>query len=372
MKHAVRAMLLLLFTLVTLRPSFAQVSIAVSFGPPPLPVYEQPLCPGEGYLWTPGYWAWDPYFGYYWVPSTWVLAPEPRLLWTPGWWGWGGNGFIFHEGYWAPEVGFYGGINYGYGYFGRGFEGGRWQGNHFYYNRAASNVNVVNVHNTYNTTIVNNVTVNRISYNGGEGGVTARPTPQEQAVVQQRHISPVPAQLQHLQVARSNPTLRASANQGKPPIAAVDRPAVFTGRGVVAAKAAGAPYHAPARGTLEPISANSREFESSNAAARSRTITHASDLQPHYAPAPEPNSNAVRDRSYEEQQSKLLAKQNKEYQQLAEEQESEHQQAAKQHFNQQQQQQMEERHRQQTQQMLQQHAQEQQNLKPRQKSAESK
>ena len=295
------------------------------------------------------------------------------LLWTPGWWGWSGSGFVFHEGYWAPQVGFYGGINYGYGYSGRGFEGGQWQGNHFYYNRAASNVNVVNVHNTYNTTIVNNITVNRISYNGGEGGVTARPTPQEQAVEQQRHIAPVPAQVQHVQAARSNPILRASANQGKPPIAAVAKPAAFTGRGVVAAKAAGGAYHPqPAHATGQPVSTYSREPENSNTAARSRAITHANDLQPHQEPAPEHYSNAERNRSYEEQQSKLLANQNKEHQQLVEEQERERQQAIKQHLGQEKQQQMEERHRKQTQQMQQQHAQEQQNLKAKQKSEEAR
>src|SRR5689334_17348519 len=94
----------------------AQVSIGISvnFAPPELPVYEQPLCPGEGYIWTPGYWAWDPDYGdYYWVPGTWVLAPQPGYLWTPPYWGWNGVLFVFHEGYWGPRVGFYGGINYG-------------------------------------------------------------------------------------------------------------------------------------------------------------------------------------------------------------------------------------------------------------------
>ena len=37
------------------------------------------------------------------------------------------------------HVGFYGGINYGYGYFGRGFEGGRWDNRYFFYNRSVSN-----------------------------------------------------------------------------------------------------------------------------------------------------------------------------------------------------------------------------------------
>ena len=38
-------------------PSFAQIGIGISIGiaPPPLGVYEQPMCPGDGYLWTPGY-----------------------------------------------------------------------------------------------------------------------------------------------------------------------------------------------------------------------------------------------------------------------------------------------------------------------------
>src|ERR1700758_1303725 len=91
--------------------SFAQVGIAVTFAPP-LPVYEQPVCPGDGYIWTPGYWAYDEgYDDYYWVPGTWVLAPEVGYFWTPPYWGWGGSAFIFHAGYWGPAVGFYGGIN---------------------------------------------------------------------------------------------------------------------------------------------------------------------------------------------------------------------------------------------------------------------
>src|SRR5215831_19927015 len=152
----------------------AQVSVGISvnFAPPALPVYEQPLCPGEGYLWTPGYWAWDPDYGdYYWVPGTWVLAPQPGYLWTPPYWGWSGVSFIFHEGYWGPRIGFYGGIDYGYGYPGRGYYGGRWERDRFYYNRSVNNVNVTQVHNVYNQTIVNNVNVTRVSYNGGEGGV---------------------------------------------------------------------------------------------------------------------------------------------------------------------------------------------------------
>src|ERR1022692_5340706 len=164
----------LLFALVVLSmsaASFAQIGVAIRFGPPALPVYEQPLCPGDGYLWTPGYWAYDyDVSDYYWVPGTWVMAPEVGLLWTPAYWGWGGDGFVFYDGYWGQQVGFYGGISYGYGYFGEGYEGGRWQGGQFYYNRSVNNVSVTSIHNVYNTTVVNSTTVNRVSYNGGTGG----------------------------------------------------------------------------------------------------------------------------------------------------------------------------------------------------------
>src|SRR5215469_7539371 len=157
--------------------SFAQIAVGVSvrIGPPALPVYAQPICPGPGYIWTPGYWGWNDDAGYYWVPGTWVVAPV-GLLWTPGYWGWAGGVYAWHAGYWGPHVGFYGGINYGFGYTGVGFVGGAWHGGVYSYNTAVTNVNTTVVHNTYNTTVINNnTTVNRVSYNGGTGGTTAQP-----------------------------------------------------------------------------------------------------------------------------------------------------------------------------------------------------
>jgi len=232
----------MLMALTTASPAQIGIGISVHIGPPALPVYEQPPCPAEGYIWTPGYWAYGP-DGYYWVPGTWVLAPQPGFLWTPGWWGWGGSAFLFHVGYWGPHIGFYGGINYGFGYFGNGFEGGRWEGGHFFYNRSVNNVNVTNIHNVYNTTVINNTTVSRVSYNGGEGGLNARATPEEEAAANERHIGPVAAQTQHEEAARNDPQQRASVNQGRPAVAATARPGEFKGPGAVAAKEAGAPYH---------------------------------------------------------------------------------------------------------------------------------
>src|SRR5579863_4674227 len=221
----------------------AQIGISVNFGPPALPVYEQPICPGDGYIWTPGYWAWDG-DDYYWVPGTWILAPEVGFLWTPPWWGWDGGVYLFHEGFWGPHICFYGGINYGFGYFGAGFVGGRWDGGHFFYNRDVANINVVNIHNVYNEHA--NVTVNHISYNGGAGGIEARPRPEDALADRDRHIGAVAAQTQHINAARGNRELRASVNQGKPSIAATGRPGEFSGHDVVASREAGAVYRPPA------------------------------------------------------------------------------------------------------------------------------
>jgi YXWGXW repeat-containing protein len=211
-----------------------EVALTAPEPPPPLPDYEQPPCPDDGYLWTPGYWHWAP-GGYYWVPGTWVQPPQVGLLWTPGYWAFAGGVYGFHAGYWGPHVGFYGGVNYGFGYVGVGFVGGRWDGNHYAYNRAVNNVNTTVIHNTYNVTVVNNVTVNKVSYNGGGGGLNAAPTAQERSYASESHVPPTAAQVSHVQLAASNPALQARANGGHPAIAATARPAAFTGPGVIGA-----------------------------------------------------------------------------------------------------------------------------------------
>jgi hypothetical protein len=273
-----------LFSLVLLAMSasaYAQLSVSVSFAPPELPVYEQPILPGEGYIWTPGYWAYSD-DSYYWVPGTWVMAPEPGLLWTPAYWGWRGNGYVFNEGYWGPQVGFYGGVSYGYGYFGDGYQGGRWQNGQCYYNRSVSNVNVTNIHNVYNTTVINNTTtVNRVSYNGGNGGISARPTPQQESAVREKHIPPVAAQTQHEQTARADPQQRASLNHGTPAVAATPKPGAFNDREVVHAKQTGAPYNAPVnRAAVQPFTNTPAVHPENNAAHSDRPAPTARPIQP--------------------------------------------------------------------------------------------
>ena len=217
-------------------PAYAQdsIGIAVDIAPPPLPVYDQPPIPAPGYIWTPGYWAWDDDTGYYWVPGTWVLPPEPELLWTPGYWGWNDGVYAFHEGYWGPEVGFYGGVSYGYGYTGDGYEGGYWRGGAFFYNRTVNNISNVQISNVYNKTVVVNNATN-VSYNGGAGGTTAQATPQQIAAANQQHVPPTPQQTQHMQMAAKDPALSLNNNQGHPTVAATTHAAQLSGAGVVAA-----------------------------------------------------------------------------------------------------------------------------------------
>ena len=362
-----RSLLVAFAILVSCASSFAQVSIFVNFAPPVLPIYEQPLCPDDGYLWVPGYWAFAD-DDYYWVPGTWIQPPEAGLLWTPPYWGWDGDRYAFYDGYWGPTVGFYGGIAYGFGYFGEGYEGGRWDHDRFFYNREVNNVNVTNIRNVYSQTVINNnTTINRVSYNGGNGGVVARPRPQDEAAAHERHAPPVAAQIQHVQAARSNPELRASANQGKPPVAATPKPGAFRGSNVMPAKQAGAPYSPPAsRGAApsqnRPPAQPQDRAPAANDNARSKSGIHPSEMPPHPRPEPPNTGNSNQDRKYQQQQEKLYAKQEQDHQKLQQKQDQEHQRMQQQRADEARTQQMEQRHQQQTQQMEQKHAQQMQRM----------
>jgi hypothetical protein len=144
------------------------------------------------------------------------------VLWTPGYWGYDGSRYGFNEGYWGPSVGFYGGIDYGYGYGGQGYYGGEWSGNVFRYNTAVTRVNTTVIRNTYvNREVVRNNTGTRASFNG-RGGATARPSAQELAAAKAEHVPPTPQQRSRVEAAKNNPDLRAAKNQGKPKAEAIN------------------------------------------------------------------------------------------------------------------------------------------------------
>jgi hypothetical protein len=238
--------------LVTPIAATAQVGVVISVqvAPPMLPVYAQPPMPEEGYIWTPGYWQWAAPTGYYWVPGTWVLPPMAGVLWTPPYWGWSNGLYVFHAGYWGPHVGYYGGVNYGYGYGGVGFDGGRWEGGHFAYNRAVSNFGSAHVRHFYrqNVTVSNR---SHASYAGGAGGLRAEPKAVERQAEHDTHLPVTSEQARHVAAAAGNPGLGASHNNGRPPIAATSRPGQFQGQGVVRSQENGRPPAASQPGQRE-------------------------------------------------------------------------------------------------------------------------
>jgi WXXGXW repeat (2 copies) len=368
----------------------AQISVSITLAPPALPVYEQPALVEEGGIWAPGYWDYNE-GGYFWVPGTWVQPPAVGLLWTPGYWGSGNGGYAWNAGYWGPTIGFYGGINYGFGYFGSGYEGGHWQGEHFYYNTAVSHVNVSNIHNTYTQTTVNNTTINRVSYNGGSGGISARPSAAEQAAAHAPHQGPTAVQVQHRQAAMAEPSLSAATNHGKPGIAATTKPGEFAAQGGMKSGAAGSAERAPEKAM--PASAENRAMQKKAppAAARApekvmppaaeartpertapptaaRAPMHATDL-PVIARQPVPSTGqAEKDKANQQQQDELHDGQEKQRQELQTRQADDHARAAKEPTASSKGEELERQHQAQTQALAQRHTTEQNSLREAQAS----
>jgi hypothetical protein len=268
LRHAMAALLIGALAPSLVAPALAQTCVCppeegISSGPiiqadeppPPLPEYDQPPMPEPGYYWTPGYWAWNNY-DYYWVPGVWVEPPQPDLLWTPGYWAFVGGVYLFHRGYWAPHVGFYGGVNYGFGYNGMGYEGGRWDNRRFYYNTTVNNFGDARVTNVYTQPVAPPVAATRVSFNGGPGGIVVKPTPEQERLSTEPRVRPTPLQVNQARTASMTPDQFISTNKGKPPIAATPRPGDFRGKGVVPAKAAGSaqavPAQTPSQPALEP------------------------------------------------------------------------------------------------------------------------
>jgi hypothetical protein len=146
-------------------------------------------------------------------------------LWTPGYWGFYGGRYSFYPGHWGLHIGFYGGINYGFGYIGLGYEGGYWNGGHFFYNRVYNNIDVRNVHNVYRYNAGNRV-VNapRTSYRGGPGGVQTRPRPSEGAAWHEPTAPRMTSQVQHAQTYSAVRGQYAAQNHGRPASPAVSKP----------------------------------------------------------------------------------------------------------------------------------------------------
>ena len=114
----------------------------------------------------------------------------------------------------GAHIGFYGGINYGFGYAGA-LAGGRWENGQFFYNRAVNNLGAAPVTRVYNQRIaINNTTIDRVSYNSGQGELQVKPTPEQEQVAAERRIAATPAQVTQVRTASINPEQFHSTNRG--------------------------------------------------------------------------------------------------------------------------------------------------------------
>ena len=269
-----RWFLLALLLSVVPATSFTGVFISVGFAPPVLPVYVQPVCPEPGMMWTPGYWAYGA-DGYYWVPGAWVPSPYVGALWTPGYWGFEGGHYLFHDGYWGPHIGYYGGVNYGFGYGGIGFAGGMWRGGFFSYNTAVMHVGVGGGwggHVYEDRVVVERGYVARdshVAYAGGPGGIHHDPSPEERVAEHDQHRPPSEIQQHHVEAARLDKTNYVKNNGGHPTNAAVSRPLT--------------PSHTATSHTSETTHTSSTTHTSTVASTHTNTAgaTHTNTTTPH-------------------------------------------------------------------------------------------
>ncbi len=178
-------------------------------------------------------------------------------------------------------------------------------------------VDARSIHNVYNNRV--NEPGTRVSFNGGNGGISARASAQEEAAARGNHMGPVGAQTQHAWSAHNDPQQRVSTNHGTPPVAATARP---------------------------------------------NMATHPKELPP-VQPAASNTGNQKLDQKYQKQQNTVIAKQNQERQQLQQKQEQQHQQLTQQKAAPAKTQQVEQQHQQQTQQMQQRHTQQIQQVQQR-------
>ena len=231
-------------------------------------------------------------------------------------------------------------------------------GQQFYYNTTVSHVNATNIHNTYTQTVVNNTTVNRVSFNGGTGGVAVRPTAAEQAAARAPHRPATAVQVQHRQAVMASHTRLASDNRDKPQIAATSRPAELNGREVVKASSAGTPEKAS-----RTVVAAKAHNPGANTAAETRAPVHAADLPPVARQAAPTTGNAERDRVNQQAQDNLRVSQEKQRQELQQQQAADHERAAKQPFTVAGAKALELQHQEQTQALAQRHTTEQKTLR---------
>ena len=89
--------------------------------------------------------------------------------------------------------GYYGGINYGFGYNGLGYQGGRWDSGRFFYNTAVNNIGAATSPMFTPRPSSTTRPINNTSFNGGPGGVVAKPTNEELLAAKEPRVKATPA-----------------------------------------------------------------------------------------------------------------------------------------------------------------------------------
>jgi hypothetical protein len=217
---------------------------------------------------------------------------------------------MWHAGYWGPHVGYYGGVNYGFGYGGIGFAGGMWRGGFFAYNTAVVHVgggggwgNRTYVDNTIveRTTIINNT---HVSYNGGPGGINHQPAPEERIAEHEQHTAPTSFQAQHENTFRNDHTAYAKVNGGHPqnvalsrPLAAENHPAPASFQNHVSPQPNAHPMGESVNHGNPPAPANERPAYRSQAAPPAAQVNHQpayhSESAPHNGGGGNPHPNSA-------------------------------------------------------------------------------
>ncbi len=83
-------------------PASAQISVFIGAPPPPLRYEEPPPIPEPGFVWMEGYWAPDG-GRYRWMPGRWERPPYPGAYWTHPHYDHYEEGWQMHEGHWDRE-----------------------------------------------------------------------------------------------------------------------------------------------------------------------------------------------------------------------------------------------------------------------------
>ena len=194
--------------LVTVSPfdlSYAQstdcavTGISAEEAPPPLPEYDQPPIPAPGYIWTPGYWA----------GTTSIIigcrvaggAAGGGHLLDASLLGLLQRSLLFIGGYWGSASVSTGASTMAMVMAAVASRAARWDHGAFYYNRAVTNLRGATITNVYEKNVVIS---NRdwVSYNGGRGGLTLRPTAEEEAAAREPHRLLMQWQTQHVRAAQ--------------------------------------------------------------------------------------------------------------------------------------------------------------------------